>query len=85
MTQVNLFTKQKDLQNRLVVVEGRGGGMDWEFGISRCKLSENYLLYRKWPNNKVPQYGTENYSQYPVIKHSRKEYEKEWVYISIYA
>ena len=25
-----------------------GGGMDWEFGISRCKL-----LYIEWINNKI--------------------------------
>ena len=28
--------------------EGGGGGMDWEFGISRCKL-----LYKEWITNKV--------------------------------
>ena len=43
----------KDLyENRLVVVEGRGrwggGGMEWEVGISRCKL-----LYTEWIKNKV--------------------------------
>ena len=29
-----------DIENRLVVARGRwdGGEMDWEFGISRCKL-----------------------------------------------
>jgi len=27
---------------------GRGEGMDWEFGIRRCKL-----LYIEWINNKV--------------------------------
>ena len=28
-----------DIENRLGVVkeEGRGSGMDWEFGVSRCK------------------------------------------------
>ena len=28
------------LENRLVVAkgDGEGGGMDWEFGASRCKL-----------------------------------------------
>ena len=38
-----------DIENRLVVAKGeRGGeGMDWEFGISRCKL-----LYVEWMNNK---------------------------------
>ena len=29
-----------DIENRLVVAkgEGRGGGKEWEFGVSRCKL-----------------------------------------------
>ena len=56
--------------------EGDGGGKDWEFGISRCKL-----LYVEWINNKVPLYSTENYIQYPVINHNGKEYEKEYIYV----
>ena len=43
--------------------------MDWEFGISRCKL-----LYIEWINNKVLLYSTGNYIQYPVINHNGKEY-----------
>ena len=35
-------------------------GMDWEFGIGRCKL-----LYLGWINNKVLLYNTDNYIQYP--------------------
>ena len=59
--------------------EGAGdrGEMDWEFGVSRCKL-----LYIEWINNKVLLYSTENCIQYPMTKHNRKEYEKE--YINIY-
>ena len=43
MAQVNLSTKQKrthDIENRLMVAKGERGrkGMEWEFGISRCKL-----------------------------------------------
>ena len=34
--------KHTDTENRLVVAEGGGGGVDWEFGISKCKL----LTYR---------------------------------------
>ena len=56
--------------------EGGGGGMDWEFGVSRCKL-----LYREWINNKVLLYSTQNYIQYPVINHNGKEYEKEYIYM----
>ena len=48
---------------------GKEGGVDWEFGISRCKL-----LYVEWINNKVPLYSTGHYIQYPVINHNEKEY-----------
>ena len=51
--------------------------MDWEFGISRCKL-----LCREW-KNEVLLCRTGNYIQYPVIKHDGKEYEKN-VYMYIY-
>ena len=62
-----------DIENKLVVAKGvRGGrGLDWEFGISRCKL-----LYIGWINNKVLPYSIGNYIQYPVINHNGKEYEK---------
>ena len=51
--------------------------MDWEFGISRCKL-----LYIGWINNKVLLYSTGNYIQYPVINHMGKEYIYIYIYIS---
>ena len=57
---------------------GGGGGMVWEFGISRCKL-----LYIGWINNKVLLYSTGNYIQYPVINHNGKEYEKDCIYICV--
>ena len=47
----------------------RGGGMDWEFGISRCKL-----LSIEWINNKVLLYSTGNYIHYPITNHNGKEY-----------
>ena len=53
-----------------------GGEIDWEFGISRCKL-----LYIEWINNNVLLYSTGNYIQYPVINHSGKEYEKGCIYM----
>ena len=46
--------------------------MDWESGVSRCKL-----LYRKWINDKVLPYSTGDYIQYLVINHNGKEYEKD--------
>ena len=42
--------------------------MDWEFGVSRCKL-----LHLEWINNKILIYSTGNYIQYPGINHNRKE------------
>ena len=51
-----------------------GEGMEWEFGISRCKL-----VCIGWINNKVLLYSTGNSIQYPIINHSGKEYEKEGI------
>ena len=67
-----------DIGNRPVVTKhDRGGsGMDWESGISRCKL-----LHIEWINNNVLLYSTGNYIQYSVINHNRKDYEKEYIYI----
>ena len=63
MTQMNLSVKQKQThgQRELVVtkVERVVGGMEWEIGVSRCKL-----LYAEWINNKVLLYSTRNYIQY---------------------
>ena len=62
MIQINISRKTKtrftDIENRLVVAKTAGGrgGMDWEFGISRCKL-----LYTEWIKNKVLLYSTGNY------------------------
>ena len=67
--------KLTDVENRLVVAKGVGG-MDWEFGVSRCKL-----LYIGWINNQVLLYSTGNCIQYPVINHNGKEYEKEYMYV----
>ena len=57
--------------------KGSGGGKDWGFGISRCKL-----LYREWTDNEVLLYSTGNYSQYPVINHNGKEHID--IYIDIF-
>ena len=77
MTQMNLSMKQKQTHRHREQTCGcqggrrSGGGMDWEFGISRYKL-----LYIGWINNKVLLHRTGNYIQYLVINHNRKEYEK---------
>ena len=65
-------------ENRFVFAKqrGSGGGVDYEFGISRCKL-----LYEAWINKKVLLYSTGIYIRYPVINHNGKEYKKECIYI----
>ena len=77
---MNISMKQKQIHRyREPVVakgEGIGGGNDWEFGISRCKL-----LYIGRINDKVLLYNTGNYIQYPVLNHNGKEYEKEYIRI----
>ena len=70
-----IYKTETDSQTQITVMwlprgMAVGGGMDWEFGISRCKL-----LYREWIN-KVLLCNTGNYIQYPVINHNGKEYEK---------
>ena len=50
--------------------------MDWEFGVSRCKL-----LHIEWTDNKILLYSTGNYIQCPGINHNGKEYEKEYIYM----
>ena len=65
-----------------MLAKGKGceRGLDWEFGINKCKL-----IYIEWINNKVLLYSTGNYIQYPVISHNGKEYEKNvCIYIYIY-
>ena len=57
-----------DIKNRLVVSQRSGGGMVWEFGISRCKL-----LYTEWINDKVLLHSKRKYIQYPVINPNGKE------------
>ena len=50
--------------------------MEWECGVSRCKL-----VYGRWINSNVLLYSTANYIQYPVINHNGKEYAKECIYM----
>ena len=52
--------------------------MDWEFGVSRCKL-----LHIEWMDNKVLLYSTGNYVQCPEINHNGKEYKKEYICIIV--
>ena len=63
---MNLSTKQRQTHRHREHIcgyqggGGSGGEINWEFGISRCKL-----LHIEWINNKVLLYSTGNYIQYP--------------------
>ena len=48
--------------------------MEWEAGVSRCKL-----LCTERIDNKVLLYSMENSIQYPVTNHHEKAYEKEYI------
>ena len=64
-----------------VVAKGEGceRGMDWEFGINRCKI-----VYTEWVNIKVLLHSTGNYIQYLQVNHNGKEYKKEHMCLFIY-
>ena len=80
MTQMNLPMTQKQIHRHREHTCGSqgGGGMEWEFEISRCKL-----LRMEWINKKVLPYSTGNCIQYSVMNHNGKEYEKLYIYIYI--
>ena len=60
-------------RNRLIDMERRlgcqGGGseMDWEFGVSRCKL-----LHLGWISNEVLLHSIGNYIQSLIIEHDKR-------------
>ena len=66
-----------DKENRLVVAKGEGteGRMEWELGVSRCKL-----LYKEGIINNVLLYSTKNYIQCPMTNHYVKGYFLKRVY-----
>ena len=49
--------------SRLTIFKG-GNGMDWESGVSRCKL-----VHLEWISNKVLLYNTGSYIQSLEIDH----------------
>ena len=60
---MTLSTKQKQTRRHRIQTcgcqgEGGGSGMDWEFGVSKCKL-----LQLEWISNEVLMYSTGNYIQ----------------------
>ena len=53
-----------DTGNRLLVAKAGGSGMDWEFGVSRCKP-----LHVEWISNEILLYSTGDSVQSLVIEH----------------
>ena len=67
---MNLSTKQTHRQGEQACGTQGGGGwerMEWEVGMSRCKLS-----YTEGINNSVLLYSTEKYIQCLITNHHRK-------------
>ena len=64
---LSMKQKQTHKENRFGTDKGEEevGEINWEFGISRCKLINKILLY-----------NTGNYSQYPVINYMEKNMKK---------
>ena len=61
MAQMNLSKENKQthgLEEQTCGCQGEGGrsGVDWEFGVSRCKL-----LHFEWISNEIVLYSTGNY------------------------
>ena len=84
MAQMNLSVEQKQTHRhgeQTCGSQGGGGrsGMDWQFGVGRCKL-----LHVEWISNEVLPYSTGNYSQSPGIDSDGREYEKKIVCICIW-
>ena len=70
MSQMNLSTEQKQTHRYREQTcgcqgGGGGGGMDWKFGVSRCKLLE-------WINNEVLLHSTRNYIQSFLLEYDRR-------------
>ena len=71
-TQMNLFMKHTTHHSLAVAkADQGGGGLDWEFGISRGRV-----LYIEWVSNTARLYSTGNHIQYSITNHNGKEHEK---------
>ena len=67
---MNLSTEKKQTHGhgeQTCVCQRGGSGMDWEFGVSRCKL-----LHLEWISNDVLLYSTGNYIQSLGIGHDER-------------
>ena len=69
MAQINLSTEQEETHRhgeQTCGCQGGGSVMDWEFGVSRCKL-----LHLEWISNEALLYSTGKYIQSLVTEHDR--------------
>ena len=72
MAQMNLSSKQKQThrhgEQTCSCHRGEGGnGMDWEFGVSRCKL-----FHLEWISDEVLLWSTGNHIQSRGAEHDRR-------------
>ena len=63
-TEISIYSIIYNMAELNIDVWRGGSGMDWEFGVSRCKL-----LFLEWISNEVLLYSTGNYIQGLVIEH----------------
>ena len=73
--------KQKQTQTEQIDAcqgQGAGEGMNWEFGVNRCKL-----IYTEWTNNNALLHNIGKYIQSPMINCNGKVYEKECVCVCV--
>ena len=82
MAQMNLTSEKKHShrheEQTCGCQQGRGGsGMDWEFGVSRCKL-----LPLEWVSNEILLYSTGKYIQSLVMEYDGGNMKKR-MYINI--
>ena len=67
MAQMNLSTEKKQTHGQgeqTCGCQGGGSGMDWEFGVSRCKR-----LHLEWISNEILLYSTWNYIYSLMMEH----------------
>ena len=68
-----------DIENRLVVAKECGEGrMDWESGVSTCKL-----FHLEWISNEVLLYSTGRYIQSLVMNHMMEDTMRKIMYIYV--
>ena len=83
MAQMNLSTEKKfrDLENRVVVARGggwrgAGSGMDWEFGVNRCRP-----LPLEWTGNEILLYSTGNYIYSLKLEHDNVRKKNVYMFV----